>query len=63
MYEPEQVIDALVRLAADPKDEVAVGGAGGPGFVLMHNLFPGLTEHMMAQITDKSLKKANPAPD
>ena len=63
VFEPEQVIDALVSLATDPKDEVTVGGASGPGFVLMHNLFPGLTEHMMAQITDKSLKKADPAPD
>ena len=63
VFEPEQVIDALVSLATDPKDDVAVGGASGPGFVLMHNLFPGLTEHMMAQITDKSLKKANPSPD
>jgi NAD(P)-dependent dehydrogenase (short-subunit alcohol dehydrogenase family) len=33
VYEPEQVIDTLVQLATDPKDEVAVGGASGPGYV------------------------------
>lgn len=58
VYEPEQVVETLVSLASDPKDEVAVGGAAGTGFVLMHNLFPGLTEHMMARVTDSTLKKA-----
>ena len=63
VYEPEQVINALVSLVSDPKDEVAVGGAGGPGFTMMHNLFPGLTEHMMAKVTHKSLMDAEPHPD
>jgi len=43
VFEPQQVVDALVSLASDPKDEVAVGGASGTGFVLMHQLFPGLS--------------------
>ncbi|MCW3051204.1 MAG: short-chain dehydrogenase/reductase [Chthonomonadales bacterium] len=63
VYEPDQVVEALVSLAGDPKDEVAVGGAAGTGFVLMHNLFPGLTEHMMAKTTDKTLKNAASAED
>lgn len=64
VYEPEQVIDTLVRLATEPKDEVAVGGASGTGFVLMHNLFPGLTEHMMAKLTHREqMEKAPPAED
>ena len=63
VYEPEQVIDTLVRLVTDPKDEVAVGGMGGTSSILLHNLFPGLTEHMMAKNTDMALKNADPAPD
>ncbi len=63
VYEPEQVINALVSLVTDPKDEVAVGGAGGATAILMHNLFPGLTEHMMAKVTQKSLESADPAQD
>ena len=63
VYEPEQVIQTLVNLVTDPIDEVAVGGAMGPGTAMMHNLFPGLTEHMMAKITQKALETADPAPD
>lgn len=63
VYEPEQVINALVSLASDPQDEWAVGGTAGPGFTMMHNLFPGLTEHMMAKVTHKSLMDAAPHPD
>ena len=63
VYEPEQVIEALVSLVSNPKDEVAVGGTAGPGFTMMHNLFPGLTEHMMAKVTHKSLMDAEPHAD
>ncbi len=64
VYEPEQVVDTLVSLVSDPHDEIAVGGAGGTGFVLMHQLFPGLVEHMMAKLTHhEQMEKAPPASD
>lgn len=64
VYEPQQVIETLVDLATDPKDEVAVGGASGTGFVLMHQLFPGLVEHMMMRLTHREqMEKAPPAED
>lgn len=63
VYEPEQVVNTLVSLVNDPRDEIAVGGAGGTGFVLMHQMFPGLVEHMMAKLTHHEFEKAPPAPD
>ncbi len=61
VYEPEQVIDTLVSLVSDPKDEISVGGASATGFVLMHNLFPGLIESMMASRTHKELMEKAPS--
>ena len=65
VYEPEQVVNALFSLATDPRDEIAVGGAGeGTGFVLMHQILPGLMEHMMAKLTHHELMEKSPsAPD
>ena len=63
VYDPQEVIDVIVRLAAEPQDEVQVGGAGTVTTVF-HNLFPGLTEKLMAKQTHMALvQKAEPAGD
>jgi len=50
---PQEVVDTIFDLAADPKDEVAVGGAAKVS-TLAHQLFPGLVESMMARRTHKA---------
>jgi short-subunit dehydrogenase len=61
-YDPEKVVDAIVRLATDPEDEVAVGGAGKV-FSFLHNVAPGLTEKMLAKQTQRTVTQAPPASD
>ena len=63
VYDPQEVIDVIVRLATEPQDEVTVGNAGTLT-ALFHNLTPHLTEGMMGKQTHTALmKKADPAPD
>jgi short-subunit dehydrogenase len=63
VYDPEKVIDAILKLATDPEDEVVVG-ASGKLMVFMHRLMPGATEAMMSSQTQKAqMEKAPPAED
>ena len=63
VYDPQEVIDTIVRLATEPQDEVQVGTAG-TATTVFHNLFPGLTEKLMATQTHiAQMKKAEPASD
>ena len=63
VYDPQEVIDTIVRLATEPQDEVQVGTAG-TATTVFHNLFPGLTEKLMATQTHTAqMKKAEPALD
>jgi short-subunit dehydrogenase len=60
VYEPQEVIDAIVRMARDPEDEVVVGTAG-KFFAFAHKIAPGLVESMMARQTHKAeIEKAPP---
>jgi len=52
-YDPKEVVDTIVSLATDPRDEVSVGSAAKV-FNFAHHLFPGLVERMMARQTHKS---------
>jgi short-subunit dehydrogenase len=52
-YDPKEVVDTIVRLAADPEDEVSVGSAAKV-FNFAHHIFPGVVEAMMARQTRKS---------
>jgi NAD(P)-dependent dehydrogenase (short-subunit alcohol dehydrogenase family) len=61
-YDPAKVIETIVRLATDPEDEVAVGGAGKL-FTFSHNIAPGLTEAMLQKQTARTIDKAPPASD
>lgn len=63
VYEPEKVVDVIVRLASDPEDEVTVGTAATFSTVL-HNLAPQLTESMMGRKSHKThIEKAPPGPE
>ena len=63
VYDPQEVIDVIVRLATEPQDEVTVGNAGTLT-ALFHNLTPHLTEGMMGKQTHLAqMKKAELAPN
>jgi short-subunit dehydrogenase len=53
LYDPQKVIDVIVRLATDPQDEVTVGGAG-MFMVAAHKLARGVLESIMAKQTHKA---------
>jgi short-subunit dehydrogenase len=52
-YDPKEVVDTIVRLAAEPQEEVSVGTAAKVA-VLAHQIFPGFVESMMARQTRKA---------
>jgi short-subunit dehydrogenase len=63
VYDADNVVDVIVRLATDPKDEVSVGPAG-KFMTFAHQLAPGLVEAMMRRQTQKAeFKDAKPAED
>jgi short-subunit dehydrogenase len=57
LYDPQGVIDTLVDLIANPRDEVIVGASGNV-MNIMHNLFPGLVEGMMGKETHHTQEQA-----
>lgn len=61
-YDPQVTIDALVRLVAEPEDEVITGWQGGV-FAFLHRLLPGAVDRMMARRTENAqLDDAPPGP-
>jgi short-subunit dehydrogenase len=63
LYDPQQAVDAIVRLAKHPEDEVVVGAAGKVA-ALAHNLMPGFIERHLGKQTHKSqIEEAPPAPE
>jgi short-subunit dehydrogenase len=61
VYDAQETIDVIVRMAIDPEDEVSVGTAGKAA-TFMHHLMPGLVESMMAKRTRQSeFEKSPPA--
>jgi NAD(P)-dependent dehydrogenase (short-subunit alcohol dehydrogenase family) len=52
-YDPKEVVDTIVGLATEPKDEVSVGTAAKVSN-FAHQLFPGVVEKMMARQTRKA---------
>jgi len=53
VYDAQDTIDTIVRMAIDPEDEVSVGTAGKIS-TFMHHLMPGIVESMMARQTRKA---------
>jgi short-subunit dehydrogenase len=62
MDDPQIVIDAIVRACTDPEEEMPVG-LTAKASNLSHLLFPDLTERLSANIADREVKKAWPAPN
>lgn len=63
VYEPERVVEVILRLATDPEDEVTVGSAAKV-MALAHQIAPGLTEALVGkQAHMVHVEKALPAPD
>ncbi|VTR92861.1 short-chain dehydrogenase : Short-chain dehydrogenase/reductase SDR OS=Solibacter usitatus (strain Ellin6076) GN=Acid_3006 PE=3 SV=1: adh_short [Gemmata massiliana] len=49
-YDPRVTVDALVKLVAEPEDEVITGWQGGP-FSFLHRMMPKAIERLMARNT------------
>ena len=63
VYEAEETIKVIVRLATHPEDEVSTGTSGKVA-TFAHNIAPGLTEKLMGHQTHKALMEdAPPAPE
>lgn len=63
LHDPQNVVDTLVRLARDPKDQKIVG-ADGVVKVLLKKLAPGVAEKLGARSVHKrQIEQAPPAPD
>ncbi len=63
LYDPQEVVDAIVRLVDDPENEVTVGRAGKIA-VMAHRVAPGLVEKRMTRETHKALiEESAPAED
>jgi short-subunit dehydrogenase len=52
VYDPQKVVDVLVRLATDPEDEVLVGGAAKV-MAFAHSVAPDTTEKLMGHESHK----------
>jgi short-subunit dehydrogenase len=63
VYDAEKVVETIVRLATQPRDEVTVGTAGKFA-TFFHQIAPKITEVLMRKRTRKAeLEKAPPAED
>jgi short-subunit dehydrogenase len=63
VYEPEEVVDTIVRMAKEPEDEVSVGTAAKVA-VFAHQVAPKLTEKKMRKEAHKAqIEKAASAGD
>jgi NAD(P)-dependent dehydrogenase (short-subunit alcohol dehydrogenase family) len=63
LHDPDNVVETLVRLAADPKDREIVG-ADGIVKIALKQLAPGLSETLTARVIHKKqFEQAPPAPD
>jgi NAD(P)-dependent dehydrogenase (short-subunit alcohol dehydrogenase family) len=63
LHDPEAVVDALARLATDPRDKEIVG-ADGVVKILLKSLAPGVSERLATrQMHSTQMEHAPPAPD
>jgi len=59
VYDAQDTIDVIIRMAVDPEDEVSVGTAGKVS-TFLHHLMPGIVESMMAKQTHKAEFEKSP---
>lgn len=57
VYTPERVAAVIVGQLRRPRREVVAGGLLGRAFVLQHVLAPALTERLLAEDVDRSLRR------
>jgi short-subunit dehydrogenase len=63
LHDPQNVIDAIVRIAENPEDKEIVG-ADGVAKLVLANVLPGIAEKMGAKQMHKTqMEKPSPAPD
>jgi len=62
VYEPEKVVDAIVRMATDPEDEISVGTAAKFS-IFAHQVAPGMAEKMMGRNAHKEMMEKAPVAD
>jgi NADP-dependent 3-hydroxy acid dehydrogenase YdfG len=62
VYEADSVARAIVGLARNPKDEIAVGSAGRL-MATFHRVTPRLVERLVARLIERDHLEATPAPD
>lgn len=60
VYEPEDVVQAITKLASEPQDELAVGAAAKAA-IMAHHIAPSLTERVMNRHNQSTVEKAPPA--
>jgi short-subunit dehydrogenase len=61
-HDPQETIDALVKLVVEPQDEIITGWQGKV-YNFLHQLMPHAIEKMMASNTEKAVwKEPPPAP-
>ena len=61
LLDPRRVAAALVALSQSPRAVTAIGSAAWPGR-LAHAIAPELSSRLTAQLTDRALRHADPAP-
>ena len=61
VLDPRSVASALVALSRAPRDVTSIGSVALPGR-LAHALMPKLTSRLTVWLTDRALKRADPAP-
>src|SRR5262249_27126819 len=62
VYEPEKVVDAIVRMASDPEDEISVGTAAKVS-IFAHQVAPGMAEKVMGRNAHKEMIEKAPVAD
>jgi short-subunit dehydrogenase len=63
VYDPQQVVDVIVKLATEPQNEITVGTAATIS-VFAHKVAPGITEAVMGQQAHQAqIEEAPEAPD
>jgi hypothetical protein len=60
-HDPAEVVDTIVKLAEDPKEEKAVSSDGVIS-VLLKKVAPGVAQKMSAKETREQIEEAPPAP-
>jgi len=62
VYEPEEVVEAIVRMSSSPEDEISVGTAAKLS-IFAHQVAPGMAEKVMGRNAHKEMMEKAPLAD